>query len=103
METDEIIDVSDSDIEFVQEYTDLEPEIPCTNIRNKATVKQETGTMNNDDIEMDAEDVLKAATIAEERKNEGNNLYKAREYIDALRCYSDAVSTVMLCDLCFFF
>ncbi|XP_063700555.1 dnaJ homolog subfamily C member 7-like [Culicoides brevitarsis] len=96
METDEIIDVSDSDIEFVQEYTDLEPEIPSSSIRvkqenAKPSLSKAQSTSSVVDMEVDAEDVLKAATIAEERKNEGNTLYKVREYVDALRCYSDAV------------
>lgn len=99
METDEVIEVSDSDIEFVQEYHDLEPEIGSTTIRNKSKDKSHmkspvlnrAQSTTSSDMEVDSEDVLKAATIAEERKNEGNNLYKAREYKLALRCYSDAV------------
>lgn len=100
METDEIIDVSDSEVEFVQEYTDLElePQITSTSIRkNKeksASVKSPTlnrAQSSSSDMEVDGEDILKAATIAEERKNEGNNLYKIRDYKLALRCYSDAV------------
>lgn len=100
METDEIIDVDDSDIEFVQEYHDLEPEIATTSI-NKAKIKSEQkmkspilkrAQSTSSEMEVDVEDdILKTSTIAEERKNEGNNLYKAREYKLALRCYSDAV------------
>lgn len=93
METDEVIDISDSDIEFVQEYTDLEPE-NTSNIGTKPMLKKAQSMNSVSGMDVDAEDVLIEEVLAEERKNEGNDLYKVGEYVGALRCYSDAVSTL---------